>query len=135
MSKTKTKKTAKKTVRTSTSSGVSTLRSMNDRLASMTAAAKPAPQSKPSKRVEKSDREPSLVFAPPSEEQVHDREACEAVIRALREKVGKMYAEGKFSSSTAFMVPLTHLDNATYYKCAGWYDRAVSICNNYESTL
>jgi len=133
MSKTKTK-TAKKPVRT-TSSGASTMRSMNDRLASMTAAGKPKPQPKPSKRVEKSDHEPSLVFAPPSEEQVHDRAAAEAVIRELRAKVGKMYADGKFSSSAALMVPLTHLDNATYYKCAGWFDRAVSICKNCEENL
>jgi len=131
----KTKKTTKNPVRTPTSSGVSTLSSMNNRLASMTGVAKPAPQPKPSKRVAKSDREPSLVTAPPSAEQVHDRAATEAVIRALREKIGKMYAEGKISSSSALMVPLTHLDNATYYKCEGWFDRAVAICKNCEENL
>lgn len=123
--------------KTNNSSGASTLRSMNDRLASMTAAAPAAPQPKPSKakRSEESDREPSLVFAPPSKEQKHDRASAEAVIRALRAKIGKLYADGKYTSSAAFMVPLTHLDNASYYKSAGWFDRAVEICNNYESTL
>ena len=121
--------------KTKTTSGASTLRSMNDRLASMTAAAASAPKAKPTKTADKSTREPSLVSDPPSAEQKYTRAETEAVIRALREKVGKMYADGKFSCSAAFMVPLTHLDNATYYKSAGWYDRAVAICNNYESTL
>ena len=124
--------------KTKTTSGASTLRSMNDRLASMTAAASasaPKAKAKPTKTADKSTREPSLVSDPPSAEQKYTRAETEAVIRALREKVGKMYADGKFSCSAAFMVPLTHLDNATYYKSAGWYDRAVAICNNYESTL
>jgi hypothetical protein len=78
--------------------------------------------------------EPSLIFDKPGP-QNHTREQAEARIRELRAKVGKLYSDGKFKNSMAMMVPLTHLDNATYYKSCGCFDRAVEICDNCDSTL
>jgi hypothetical protein len=100
---------------------------------SKTKTAKNSVRTKVSVKVTKT-AEPSLIFDKPGP-QTHTREQADARIRDLRAKVSKMYADGKFKSSMAMTVPLTHIDNATYYKMCGCFDRAIDICDNCDSNL
>jgi hypothetical protein len=104
--------------RSANSSGVSTVRSMSDRLA---ATAKGASNPKPSAKVK-------VVV------QKHTREDAQRSINSLRKKVAELYGKGKFSTA-ALMVPVTDLDNATYYMCCGEFDRSVEICHHREMNL
>lgn len=146
--KSKTKRTVKskgkvavktaKPVPVSSGGRASTMSAMTEGLASLTAAGSKRTairfaESKP-RPAQKGGKEPSLVFDKPGE-QKHTREEAEAIIREIRAIVGKMYTDGKFKSSAAMMVPLTDLDNASYYKSCGCYDRAVEICNKCKSNL
>jgi hypothetical protein len=142
-------KTTKKSARTPapSSGGVSTIRAMNDRLASMTAAAKskiPARASTPAPKTRvKGGSEPMTYdgitrrtgSAKKSVAQNHSREDAAALIDSLRKKVAELYRTGKIKSSAALMVPLTHIDNATYHMCCGEFDQSVETCRKCEENV
>ena len=66
--------------------------------------------------------------------QVHTRDAVTERIIVLRERVGDLYAKGKFTTS-ALTAVLTMIDNITFYKCSGEYDRAIDLATDLDSRL
>ena len=153
--KTKTKKTAKKTKRTAKTSKSkskvvvtatvrpagrstrsATASAMSSGLAALTeAGSRSTAQVKPTTKPKtKSGKEPSLVFEAPAV-QKHTRAEAEEAIRDLRAIVAKMYGDGQCKNSAALMVPLTDIDNATYYKSSGCYDRSIDICNKCKDKI
>jgi hypothetical protein len=121
---TETVRPAGRSTRSATASAMSSgLAALTEAGSRSTAQVKTTTASKP-----KSGKEPSLVFEAPAV-QKHTRADAEEAIRDLRSIVAKMYGDGKFKNSAALMVPLTHIDNATYYKSCGCYDRSIDICN------
>jgi hypothetical protein len=66
--------------------------------------------------------------------QIHTRDDVTERIIALRERVGGLYAKGKFTTS-ALTAVLTMIDNITFYKCSGEYDRAIDLATDLDSRL
>lgn len=75
------------------------------------------------------------VKVAPRPKQQYTREDVSAEIARLRQDVGIIHSNGAFSSTAALLVPLTHLDNATYFMCCGEFDRSMNICKICESAL
>lgn len=66
--------------------------------------------------------------------QIHTRDDVTERIAALREDVGDLYAKGKFTTS-ALTAVLTMIDNITFLKCSGEFDRAIDLANDLENRL
>ena len=66
--------------------------------------------------------------------QVHTRDEVTERIIDLRKRVGDLYAKGKFTTS-ALTAVLTMIDNITFYKCSGEFDRAIDLSTDLESRL
>lgn len=66
--------------------------------------------------------------------QIHTRDDVTERIAALREDVGDLYAKGKFTTS-ALTAVLTMIDNLTFLKCSGEFDRAIDLANDLENRL
>jgi len=122
------------------SSGSSTMQAMNDSLASLTAAAPQRTASvKPARG--KGSSEPITYIGITRKSnikktaQTNTREDAQRSITSLRTKVAELYRSGKIKSSAALMVPLTHIDNATYYMCCGEFDQSVEICHKCEMNV
>jgi hypothetical protein len=132
--------------KTNNANGSSTLSAMNDRLASMTAAgqssSKPSRTATPSAPTRKIARGKKTRVGRGSEpityrdglirvsdkkvKQVHTREDVTERIDALRTRIGGLYAKGKFSSASLSSI-MTSVDNITFLKCSGEFDRAMDL--------
>lgn len=66
--------------------------------------------------------------------QVHTRDDVTERIIDLRERVGDLYAKGKFTTP-ALTAVLTMIDNITFYKCSNEFDRAIDLANDLDSRL
>lgn len=66
--------------------------------------------------------------------QTHTRDDVTERIASLREDVGDLYAKGKFTTS-ALTAVLTMIDNLTFLKCSGEFDRAIDLANDLENRL
>lgn len=132
--------------KTNNTNGSSTLSAMNDRLASMTAAGQSS--SKPSRTVAPSAptrkiargkktrvgrgsepityRDGLIRVSDKKVKQVHTREDVTERIDSLRTRIGGLYAKGKFSSASLSSI-MTSVDNITFLKCSGEFDRAMEL--------
>ena len=141
--------------KTNTANGSSTLSAMNDRLASMTAAgqssskpsrrpAAPAPSTRTISRGKKTRvgrgtdaityRDGLIRVTDKKTKQTHTREEVTERIDALRKRIGGLYANGKFSSSSLGVV-MTSVDNITFLKCSGEFDRAMDLAADLDDRI
>lgn len=133
--------------------GSSTLAAMNSSLANMTAAGQarsaptrtysddaPSPRtfarrkSSVGKGIEPITYDGLIRVTDKKAKQVHTREEVSDRITALRKQVGDLYAAGKFSTN-ALNAVLTSMDNITFLKCSGEFDRAMTIADDLETRL
>lgn len=63
------------------------------------------------------------------EVQTHTLEDALRSIADIRKRIGNLYAQGKFNSNSLASI-LTQIDNATFFKSCGEFDRAVAQCNS-----
>ena len=66
--------------------------------------------------------------------QVHTRDDVTERIAVLRKEIGDLYAKGKFNTSSLAVV-LTMIDNLTFLKCSGEFDRAIDLALVLENRL
>lgn len=66
--------------------------------------------------------------------QVHTRDDVTERIAVLRKEIGDLYAKGKFSTP-ALSAVLTMIDNLTFLKCSGEFDRAIDLALVLENRL
>lgn len=141
--------------KTNNANGSSTLSAMNDRLASMTAAgqsgskpsrrpAAPAQSTRTISRGKKTRvgrgtdaityRDGLIRVTDKKTKQTHTREEVTERIDALRKRIGGLYANGKFSSSSLGVV-MTSVDNITFLKCSGEFDRAMDLAADLDDRI
>jgi hypothetical protein len=63
------------------------------------------------------------------EKQTHTLEDALQAISNIRKRIGNLYAQGKFTSISLASI-LTQIDNATFFKSCGEFDRAVDQCKS-----
>jgi hypothetical protein len=125
--------------------GSSTMKAMNAYVENLTSAPKSKPTPAPVKRSvgcvksKKGGSEPitydGLIRKTAKKvKQVHTRDEVTERIEALRKKVGDLYAKGKFTTN-ALVAVLTNIDNLTFFKCCGEFDRAVELSLDLETRL
>lgn len=66
--------------------------------------------------------------------QIHTRDDVTERIALLRKEIGDLYAKGKFSTP-ALSAVLTMIDNLTFLKCSGEFDRAMTLSLDLEARL
>ena len=66
--------------------------------------------------------------------QVHTRDDVTERIAVLRKEIGDLYAKGKFTTA-ALSAVLTMIDNLTFLKCSGEFDRAIDLALVLENRL
>ena len=124
--------------KTNNANGSSTLSAMNDRLASMTAAGQSS--SKPSRRPAAPAQSTHTISRGKKTrvgrgtDAITTREEVTERIDALRKRIGGLYANGKFSSSSLGVV-MTSVDNITFLKCSGEFDRAMDLAADLDDRI
>jgi polyhydroxyalkanoate synthesis regulator phasin len=128
--------------------GSSTMKAMNAYVENLTAAAKtktkptPAPV-KRSMSIVKGKKgigiEPITYDAltrksDKKAKQIHTRDEITERIEDLRKQVADLYAKGKFTTN-ALVAVLTCIDNLTFFKCCGEFDRAYELSFDLETRL
>jgi hypothetical protein len=66
--------------------------------------------------------------------QIHTRDEITERIEDLRKQVADLYAKGKFTTN-ALVAVLTCIDNLTFFKCCGEFDRAYELSFDLETRL
>lgn len=120
-----------KTKKKSAPVSVSTLKNLNDGIASKFLGRSP----KTPKRERDAITYDGLIRkSDKKEKQDHTEEDAVIAIGDLRKRIGNLYGQGKIKS-LALVAILTKIDNATFFKCCGEYDRAVAQCESCNDEL
>ena len=103
----------------------STVKNFDDAVKSFATGSKPSLAPKTAKVKDAITYDGLIRKSEKKEVQTHTLEDALRSIADIRKRIGNLYAQGKFTSITLANI-LTQVDNATFFKSCGEYDRAIA---------
>lgn len=111
-----------------------TVKNFDDAVKSFATGSKPTPAPKTAKVKDAITYDGLIRKSEKKEVQTHTLEDALRSIADIRKRIGNLYAQGKFTSITLANI-LTQVDNATFFKSCGEYDRAIAQCKSCSTDL